>query len=98
MLLWLARNEEERQALQLFFARVALGRPFVAPPGLPADRTQMVRRAFMATMADKEFIDEVTRQGLTVDAISGDELAGLIAMAYKTPKDVVERTAKALGR
>lgn len=94
----LARNEGERQALQLFFARVALGRPFVAPPGLPANRVQMIRKAFMATLADAELVSEAAKQGLTVDAISGEELGRLIALAYATPKDVVERTAKALGR
>ena len=35
-----AHTPEERQALQLFFARASVGRPFVAPPGVPADRIQ----------------------------------------------------------
>ncbi len=30
-----ARTPEEKQALELFFARVEMGRPFVLPPGVP---------------------------------------------------------------
>jgi tripartite-type tricarboxylate transporter receptor subunit TctC len=94
----LARTDSERQALQLFFARVSLGRPFVAPPGMSAERTKVLRDAFTATMADKEFIEEAAKQGLSVDPITGDELAGLIDAAYKTPANVVQATIKALGR
>lgn len=94
----LARNEDERQALQLFFARVALGRPFVAPPGVPADRIAAIRQAFIDTLADKEFIAEATKLRLSVDPIAGAEIGKLIDDAYDTPTDVVRRTIKALGR
>ena len=94
----LARNEEERQALQLFFARVALGRPFVAPPGIAEDRLAAIRKAFADTLADKEFVVDAEKQRLSVDPISGQELTRLIEEAYKTPPHVVQRTMKALGR
>ncbi len=94
----LARTTAEREALQLFFARVALGRPFVAPPGMAAERVTAIRAAFAATLADKEFIEDASKQGLTVDAISGEEIAGVIEDAYKTPPETIARTMKALGR
>lgn len=94
----LARSDDDRKALQLFFARVALGRPFVAPPGLPPQRTATLRKAFDDTMADPAFRADVKKQKLSVDAITGQELAEVIAEVYKTPKDVVQRTAEALGR
>ena len=92
----LARSEQDRQALQLF-ARVALGRPFVAPPGVPAERVAMLRKAFDDTLKDPEFLKDAKQQDLNVDAITGQELAEIIASVYKTPKDVVKRTAQALG-
>lgn len=94
----LARDEAERRALQLFFARVALGRPFVAPPGIAPDRVVTVRQAFAATLADPELVADASRQGLSVDLLTGAELSALIEEAYKTPPDVVARTVKALGR
>jgi tripartite-type tricarboxylate transporter receptor subunit TctC len=94
----LARSEDDRLALQLFFARVALGRPFVAPPGLPAARVTTLRTAFDTTLKDPDFLADAKKQDLSVDAITGQELAGIIADVYKTPKDVVKRTSEALGR
>jgi tripartite-type tricarboxylate transporter receptor subunit TctC len=94
----LAKSEDERKALELFLARVALGRPFVAPPGLPPERAEALRAAFLATMKDPEFIDEAKKLRLTVDPIPGEKLAQVIADIYKTPKDVVKRVADTLGR
>ncbi len=96
--LGLARNENERQALQLFFARIALGRPFVAPPGVPADRLAAIRKAFSETLADAEFVADAKKQRLNVDQITGEEFSLLIENVYKTPADVVQRATKALGR
>jgi tripartite-type tricarboxylate transporter receptor subunit TctC len=93
----LARSDADRQALQLFFARVALGRPFVAPPGLSPQRATTLRTAFDETMKDPAFQADAKQQKLSVDAITGQEIAAIIADVYKTPKDVVKRTAEALG-
>ena len=94
----LARSDEDRKALELFFARVALGRPFVAPPGVPAARIAALRKAFHDTMKDPAFLADTRRQQLQVDAIEGREIADRIAAAYRTPDDVVARTIAALGR
>jgi tripartite-type tricarboxylate transporter receptor subunit TctC len=94
----LAKSEAERQALELFLSRVALGRPFVAPPGVAAERVEALRRAFMATMKDSEFVEETKKLRLAVDPIPGERLAQVIADIYKTPKDVVARVAETLGR
>jgi tripartite-type tricarboxylate transporter receptor subunit TctC len=94
----LARSENDRQALELFFARVAIGRPFAAPPGVPAERIEALRKSFDDTMKDPAFLADTQRQGFNVDAIEGQEIADRIAAAYRTPKDVVARTIVALGR
>jgi tripartite-type tricarboxylate transporter receptor subunit TctC len=94
----LARSGEDRAALKLFFARVALGRPFVAPPGMAANIVTALRKGFADTMKDPEFLADAKRQDLSVDAISGQEIADLIADVYKTPKPIVARTSEALGR
>jgi tripartite-type tricarboxylate transporter receptor subunit TctC len=94
----LARSDAERKALELFLARVALGRPFVAPPGIPPERVEALRRAFASTMADPDFVEETKRLRLTVDPIPGERLAQILAEIYKTPRDVVQRVADTLGR
>ena len=45
----LAKTDEQRQILKLIFARQVMGRPFLAPPGIPADRAAALRKAFMET-------------------------------------------------
>jgi tripartite-type tricarboxylate transporter receptor subunit TctC len=94
----LARSEADRLALRLFLARVQLGRPLVLPPGVPSERVSALREALNDTIRDPQFLRDAERQGLNVDYISGPDIAGAIASAYQTPKEVVERTVSALGR
>ncbi|MEQ1714910.1 MAG: tripartite tricarboxylate transporter substrate-binding protein [Hyphomicrobium sp.] len=93
-----ARNAEERQILELFFMRAALGRPFVAPPGVPPARIEILRRAFDKTMNDKAFIDEAAKQSFSVEPMTGEELAANVERAYKMPADVIKKTTEVLGR
>ena len=94
----LAQSDADRQALALFFARVELGRPLVLPPGVPAERLTLLRKALSDTLADAAFRDDARRQDLNLNYISGDELLATIAAAYDRPKAVVQRTIQALGR
>ena len=93
-----ARSAEDRKALELFFARAAVGRPFVAPPDVPSGRLAALRQAFDAMLRDAAFLEDARKQNLNVVPISGRELADIIANAYKTPPEIVKRTLQALGR
>jgi len=54
------------QILRLIFARQVMGRPYLAPPGIPADRVEALRKAFMDTMADTEFLAEAEKAQLEI--------------------------------
>lgn len=88
----------ERQALGLFFARTEIGRPFVAPPGVPQDRLDALRKAFEETLKDPAFIADAKTQQLNIVPTSWQTIQDDVAKAYQTPKDVVAATIKALGR
>ncbi len=92
LVLDLASNQEERQILRLVFARQAMGRPYMAPPDVPADRVKSLRNAFMATMKDKQFLAEANKAKLEIDPVSGEEVQEIVHEAYQTPKAVVKRT------
>jgi tripartite-type tricarboxylate transporter receptor subunit TctC len=92
-----AKTERQRQIMNLVISRQVMGRPFMAPPGLPADRAAALRTAFDETMKDPEFINEATGRGQEVNPVSGADLDKLIAELYATPKDVVEETKTAIG-
>jgi tripartite-type tricarboxylate transporter receptor subunit TctC len=87
----LARNPDEKAAIEFLYAGLDLSRPFIAPPDMPAERVKMLRDAFMATMRDPEFQAEATKQKLGIDPRDGAYLADLIKRIYATPKPIVDR-------
>jgi tripartite-type tricarboxylate transporter receptor subunit TctC len=91
-------SADERKALELFFARAAMGRPFVAPPDVPADRIATLRQAFEAMLRDPGFLDDAKKQNLNVVPITGPQMTDIVLNAYKTPPQIVKRTMQALGR
>jgi len=90
----LAKTDEERQILKLIFARQVMGRPFLAPPALPKDRAEALRRAFDATMKDPEFLADATRTQLEITPVPGEEVEKLVTELYQTPKPVADKAAE----
>ena len=93
----LAKTDEERQILKLIFARQVMGRPFLAPPGIPAERAEALRAAFMATMTDPAFIADAEKSQLEVNPVAGDDLQKLVAEIYRTPPEVAKKAAQLLA-
>jgi tripartite-type tricarboxylate transporter receptor subunit TctC len=87
----LAQSDEQKQTLRLVFGPQKMGRPFIAPPGIPADRLAALRKAFLETMKDPEFLAEAKKSKLDIDAISGEEIQALVEDGYKTPRDVAKK-------
>ena len=86
-----ARTPVEKQALEFLYAGQGVGRPFVAPPELPAERLKMLRDAFNATMQDAEFRAYAAKSKLELEPEDGEHLSSLIAKIYATPKPIVDR-------
>ena len=91
----LASTEEQRQILTLWAAPNKMGRPFYGPPGMPAERLNILRRAFDAMEKDPVFRADAARSGLGADGITGEEVNALVKQVYATPKDVVAKAALA---
>jgi tripartite-type tricarboxylate transporter receptor subunit TctC len=88
----LVANDEDRLMMQAAFAPLALGRPFLMPPGLPTERVSALRQAFAATMTDPEFLAEGEKIGLGLNAPRrGEELQALMARTYASPPQVIDR-------
>jgi tripartite-type tricarboxylate transporter receptor subunit TctC len=84
-----AKTDAQRQILKLIFARNVMGRPYVAPPNVPADRVAILRKAFMDTMADKDFLAEAAKANLEISPVSGAEVENLVKDVYATPPDIL---------
>ena len=98
MMLSLAKNDADKQALSMFYAQNAFSRPFILPPGVPADRVAAMRAVFLKTISDPELQAEAAKMRIDAEPTSGEELQKVIANMYATPKDIVERVRKAMGR
>jgi tripartite-type tricarboxylate transporter receptor subunit TctC len=91
-----AKTDEQRQILELIYSQGVFGRPYVLPPGVPADRVAALRKAFMEALHDKTLLAEAAGMKLDVDPMSGDELQALVAQLYALPSSVAARTKQAL--
>jgi hypothetical protein len=94
----LAKTDEQRKILKLIFARQVMGRPFLAPPGVPQDRADALRKAFMDTMNDKDFRAEADKAKMEITPVSGEALDKLVKEIYATPKPLADKAAALIVR
>jgi len=94
----LVKDETDRKALEFLLAREVMGRPFVAPPGIPADRAKALRDAFDATMTDPEFLKDAARGNVEVSLVTAEEVDRLLRDAAALPPEVIARARQTLER
>ncbi len=91
-----ARSKEDRQAMELVLSQGVFGRPFVLPPGVPQERSDALRKAFMAAMTDPALLSDAKKANLDLEALSGSDLQTLIASLYALPASIVERAKQSM--
>lgn len=84
-----AKTDAEKAQIELVMSRQTMGRPFLAPPDVPADRVAALRKAFMATMSDPQFKAFADKSKLEVNPVPGEEVQALVERVRKTPAEVV---------
>jgi tripartite-type tricarboxylate transporter receptor subunit TctC len=97
LLMDLPTDPDDKAALRLLSAPTTIGRPLMAPPGVPEDRVKALRAAFDATMKDPAFIEEAKKSKLDLQPIGGEELQKIVADIVATPPKVVERLKSVLA-
>jgi tripartite-type tricarboxylate transporter receptor subunit TctC len=93
----LAKSDADTKVLELIFSRQSMAYPYAAPPDVPADRLQALRRAFDATMKDPEYLADMQQQKLDLDPLGGDEMQTLISSAYASSPQVIARAKAAIA-
>jgi tripartite-type tricarboxylate transporter receptor subunit TctC len=94
----LAHNDEERECLLLLLARDVLGRPFVGPPSLPAERVKELKTAFIASLKDPALLDDANKTNLEINLVTPEEIEALLNKTNALPQEVKDRTKVAMGR
>jgi len=92
----LAKTTEQMQIIKLIFARQVVGRPYLAPPGIPKDRLEILRKAFMETMVDKDFLADANKSKLEIAPVTGDKVEALVKEIYETPPAVAQKAGALL--
>jgi hypothetical protein len=96
--LWtdLAKTPEQRQVLTILSGDVAVGRPIIAPPDMPADRVKALRAAFDETMKAKDFLDAAAKQKMDINPMSGAELQAIAGKIVDVQPNVVAMVKNAM--
>jgi tripartite-type tricarboxylate transporter receptor subunit TctC len=91
------KDAHTRQVFELTFATTEMDRPVLAPPGVPQQRVEELRAAFVATMQDPAFRQEAERSRLSIEYMRGEQLTDTIKRSYAMPADAIETARKAMA-
>jgi tripartite-type tricarboxylate transporter receptor subunit TctC len=91
--LWseLARDDEQRQILEVLSSYIAVGRPFLTAPDVPPDRVKALRQAFDDTMKDPQFIAAAAKANMYLNQMSGEELQQIVDRIIAQPPAVIAK-------
>ena len=90
--------EAGRRLAQVILSGDELGRPMIAPPGVPADRVKILREAYNKALKDPELIAEVTKSRLDMEPSTGEEIEAIVKEIMDQPSEVVALVKKILDR
>jgi len=91
-------TDSARRLATLVLAAGDFGRPYVLPPGTPADRVRTLREAFTKTINDPSVIDDAQKKSVEIAPTTSEELTALAREVIAQPPEVVERMKKMLGK
>ena len=74
----------------------ATNRPYLLPPGTPKDRERLLRKAFMETMKDREFIADTSKAKLDIDPLDGEEIERQVKAVFKLEPNLVKQLKEVL--
>ena len=92
----LARNSKDKAVMELNDARLEMGRPFVAPPGVPQERVKALRVAFNQMVKDKQFVKAILKLGRELNPVTGQDVQALISRVTKADETIIRNLKDAL--
>ncbi|HLQ88465.1 MAG TPA: tripartite tricarboxylate transporter substrate-binding protein [Xanthobacteraceae bacterium] len=96
--LWreLGQTDEQREILDILSGDIAVGRPILTAPGVPADRVRALRKAFDDTMRDPQFIESAAKANMYLNPMAGEELQEIAGRIASPSPAVIEKVRDAI--
>jgi tripartite-type tricarboxylate transporter receptor subunit TctC len=88
------KTQEERDILAFHASSLETGRPWLAPPNVPADRVNALRRAFDATMKDQAFLEEAKQRRFEVDPRTGEQVEAVLRAVAALPPELIAKAGE----
>jgi tripartite-type tricarboxylate transporter receptor subunit TctC len=90
----LAKTEEDKLMFKVLSTPANFTRPYMAPPGVPLERVEALRQAFMDAFKDPELAQEAQKADLEFDPRPGAQVEAGMKEVLSTPPAAVERFTK----
>lgn len=87
-----AKDDEARKLIAAgVHAYGATARPYVLPPGTPKERVRILKKAFIDTLSDGEFLAEAKKALLEINPLTGEELESIIRDLFKLDPPLISK-------
>jgi tripartite-type tricarboxylate transporter receptor subunit TctC len=91
-----AKTAMQRQIMEIVYAQLLFGRPFVVAPEVPAERIAALQTAFIAALKDPELLAEAKKMNLDISPMPGPEVKATVERLFATPPEVLTAAKQAL--
>jgi tripartite-type tricarboxylate transporter receptor subunit TctC len=91
------KSETDRKVAELYLGAKQIARPIMMGPGVPADRVDAIRKAFMALKDDPEFKADAQKSGIEVDPTPAADIDAYLKLATNAAPEVVRRLTDILN-
>jgi tripartite-type tricarboxylate transporter receptor subunit TctC len=98
LVLDLTDDPGERKVIETVFASNLMGRPFFGPPGVPAERLEVLRKAFKTTLQDPDFLAEARKMNVEIQLMTGKELHDMVESLMAIPPEILELTKEMIKK
>jgi tripartite-type tricarboxylate transporter receptor subunit TctC len=92
-----AKTDEAKKLINSLVHSVGpTARPYVLPPGTPKDRVQLLRKAFLDTLKDPEFLADANKAKLDINPLDGAELERNVRAVFNLDPKLIPRAKEIL--
>jgi tripartite-type tricarboxylate transporter receptor subunit TctC len=91
------KDDTLRKVAELYFGLKQIARPIMAGPGVPPDRVEALRKAFVALKDDAEFKADAEKSGIDVDPTPAEEIDAFIKRLTTASPEVLQRLVETLN-